>query len=135
MILNSQDVTFMLNQLNSFDPVLIYQFGSQVEGRARADSDIDLAVLCNQPVSELENFELAQSLASKMGRDVDLVQLKTANTVLKVQVIKNGFVLYCKSPNIQQEFEMYALSDYARLNEERKPVLDRIAKEGSVYGN
>lgn len=34
----------------------------------------------------------------------------------------------------RREFEMYAYSDYARLNEERREILKYIAKRGFVYG-
>ncbi|CCQ98179.1 conserved hypothetical protein [[Clostridium] ultunense Esp] len=31
------------------------------------------------------------------------------------------------------EFHMYTYSQYARLNEERRPILERIAKEGKIF--
>lgn len=42
---------------------------------------------------------------------------------MKVQVLKEGIVLFSKDELVKAEFEMYALSDYARLNEERANML------------
>jgi len=102
----------------------LYLFGSEAEGRARPDSDIDLAFLADLAVAPEVVFDTAQALASVLGRDVDLVDLATASTVLRAQVIGNGRLLHESDPLRVGEFEMYVLSDYARLNEERKPVLE-----------
>lgn len=132
--LEKDELDLMLSKLQSYEPLLVYGFGSKAENRERADSDLDIAYLCRQDVADIDNFNLAQLLAEKVGREVDLIQLKKASTVLKSQILKNGVLLFSKGKKIQHEFEMYALSDYARLNEERKPILDRIKKEGTVYG-
>jgi predicted nucleotidyltransferase len=104
--------------------IALYLFGSEAEERARPDSDIDLAFLADVVLAPEVVFDTAQALASVLRRDVDLVDLATASTVLRAQVIGNGRMLHQSDLRRVAEFEMYALSDYARLNEERKPVLD-----------
>jgi predicted nucleotidyltransferase len=114
--------------------VAIYLFGSHAAGTARRDSDIDLAVLAPAPLGDEERWHLAQTLAVALGRDVDLVDLRRASAVMRVQVLESGKLLFESDSTQRQEFEAIALSDYARLNEERQGILADIRARGSVYG-
>lgn len=116
------------------DFIALYRFGSQRHGSARPDSDVDLAVLAHHPIAALRRFELAQELASKLHRDVDLVDLCTASTVMRMQVISTGECLASPDEAARRAFEMYTYSGYARLNEERREILKRISVSGLVYG-
>ena len=90
-------------------------------------------MLARDPIPNLRRFELAQELAGQLHRDVDLVDLRTASTVMRMQVLSTGTCLDTQDESARREFEMYAYSDYARLNEERKGILDDIRAHGSVY--
>ena len=114
--------------------IALYRFGSQAKGTARPDSDVDLAVLTHNPIPAMRRFELAQELAIQLHRDVDLVDLRSASTVMRMQVISTGTCLDAPDESARREFEMYVYSDYARLNEERRDILKRIAESGVVYG-
>lgn len=116
------------------DLIALYRFGSQAKGEARPDSDIDLAVLARNPIPAMHRFELAQELATQLHRDVDLVDLRAASTVMRMQVISTGKCLDAPDEQARRKFEMYAYSDYARLNEERREILKRISESGLVYG-
>lgn len=114
--------------------IALYRFGSQAKGTARPDSDVDLAMLARDPIPAMRRFELAQELAIQLHLDVDLVDLRSASTVMRMQVISTGTCLDAPDESARREFEMYAYSDYARLNEERRDILKRIAESGVVYG-
>ncbi len=114
--------------------IALYRFGSQAKGTARRDSDVDLAVLAHDPIPNLRRFELAQELALQLHRDVDLVDLRNASTVMRMQVLSTGTCLDTQDESARREFEMYAYSDYARLNEERREILKRISASGLVHG-
>jgi predicted nucleotidyltransferase len=114
--------------------IALYRFGSQVTGTARPDSDVDLAILTRDPIPAMRRFELAQDLAIQLHCDVDLVDLRSASTVMRMQVISTGTCLDAPDEQARREFEMYVYSDYARLNEERRDILKRIAAHGLVYG-
>jgi uncharacterized protein len=115
------------------DLVALYRFGSQAKGTARPGSDVDLAVLARDPIPSLRRFELAQELAIQLHRDVDLVDLRTASTVMRMQVISSGECLFKASDRLQGEFEDLVYSTYARLNEERQEILNDVRTRGSVY--
>jgi predicted nucleotidyltransferase len=90
------------------DLIAIYRFGSQAKGTARPDSDIDLAVLARDPIPGLRRFELAQELATQLHRDVDLVDLRTTSTVMRMQIISTGECLDAPNELARREFEMYS---------------------------
>jgi uncharacterized protein len=124
----------LLDVLSPLRPMAVYGFGSFFRGEARVDSDVDVAYLTDGDVSPEENFRLQQDLAVRLNRDVDLIPLRTADTVLKAQIIGSGRPLFCRDSASTNAFEMYALSDYARLNEERREILERVENEGTIYG-
>jgi predicted nucleotidyltransferase len=116
-----------LGLLEFLGPSAVYLFGSMAGASPREDSDIDLAFLPKATVDPLEVFECANRLAIHLGRDVDLVDLRRASTVMRKEVLRTGMLLQDTDPARRMEFEMLTLSDYARLNEERRPVLDKLS--------
>ncbi|MFN2427110.1 MAG: nucleotidyltransferase family protein [Candidatus Binatia bacterium] len=116
------------------DSAAIYRFGSTAENSAGSDSDIDLAILPDGPIDAMRRFGVQESLAAELHRNVDLIDLAAASTVLRMQVVAKGQVLATFDPAKQSVFEDYVFSSYARLNEERREILQRIKAEGRVYG-
>ena len=76
---------------------------------------------------------LAQQLAEKLNRDVDLIDLKQAFTVFKTEIIATGKVIYCQDELQRMKFEMLTYKMYVKLNEERQIILDKIHESGGVY--
>lgn len=116
------------------DLVLVYRFGSTANRTAHRESDVDLALLAKTRLSSSARWELQSALASALRREVDLVDLRAASTVLQMQVVSSGELLFEGNALERQRFEMLVFSSYARLNEERKAILQRIREEGRVYG-
>lgn len=114
--------------------IAVYQFGSTAREQERPDSDVDLAVLSAAPVCPSVRFALQEQLARILHAEVDLVDLRSVPTVMRMQILSTGRVLADLDHSARESFEMYVYSDYARLNEERAPILRRIREEGSVYG-
>ena len=114
-------------ELDRFRPCAVYLFGSVAGGSPREDSDIDIAFLPEIPCDPVEVFECANRLAFRFGRHVDLVDLGRASTVMRKEVLRTGLLLHESNPARRMEFEMLTLSDYARLNEERRPILRKLA--------
>lgn len=114
--------------------VSIYRFGSWGTPHARADSDVDLAVLLQSTMDSAHLWEVAQDIARVIGKDVDLIDLLQASTVMRMQVISTGKRLYCSNQIICEQFEDYVYVAYARLNEERRGILEDIKQRGTVYG-
>jgi len=112
----------------------VYLFGSFGTDAARTSSDIDLAILTLAPIGVERLARLRDLLAERARRDVDLVDLAGASTVMRAQVVSTGRVLLDADPSFREQFETTVYSSYARLNEERRGILERIQREGRVHG-
>lgn len=116
------------------DVVAVYRFGSTVGGQNHAESDVDLAFLPRAPLDPLRRFELQERIAVVLRRNVDLVDLRAVSTVMQMQVVSTGETLAVFDQTERERFEMYVYSSYARLNEERKAILEQVLREGTVHG-
>ncbi|MBM4764856.1 nucleotidyltransferase domain-containing protein [Bacillus sp. B15-48] len=117
-----------------FTPFLILIFGSTVKGTQHSESDIDIAFAHEE--KELDKYEVfltAQDLASKLKREVDLVDLNQVSTVFQAQIVSTGRVIYCTDEQKRAQFELKTLKMYAKLNEERSPILKKIDESGRIY--
>jgi len=122
---------FLIKKLS---PYLIILFGSAARGNMRDTSDVDIAFLTDKDVQGFQLFEIAQELAGILGREVDLVDLQSVSTVFQAQIVGNGKIIYDAYPQRRRSFFMLVLKQYAKLNEEREPVLKKIRERGTVYG-
>ena len=111
----------------------IYAFGSRMQGTARPDSDLDLAVLVGGYADPLQLWELAGQLAGLSDWPVDLLDLRAASTVMQYQVLTTGRRLWAREPEAGL-FECFVMSEKIALDEARAGLLHDIATEGRVYG-
>ena len=68
-------------------------FGSLAMGNATGDSDIDLALLSDAPISSSKKLELVEQIGAKFGRPVDIVDLFFAAEPVLGQVFKGKRLL------------------------------------------
>lgn len=111
----------------------IYAFGSRIQGTARADSDLDLAVLVAGYAEPLQLWEQANQLTEIVGCMVDLLDLRAASTVMQYQVLTQGRRLWASEPAAGL-FECFALSEKNRLDVDRAGLIANIEKRRRVYG-
>lgn len=116
----------------------VYLFGSQASGGTHQQSDMDVAILLDghmkAPIEVVQLWDLAQILSELVGKDVDLVDLRGASTVMRMQIIAKDRRIACFDAWVCETFEDFVFSDYARLNEERADILESIGERGVVYG-
>ena len=68
-------------------------FGSMAEERATPDSDIDLGLLSDAPLSSSVKLELMEAIGAEFGRPVDIVDLYYAPEPVLGQVFKGKRLL------------------------------------------
>lgn len=69
-------------------------FGSLAAGRATPESDLDLAVLMEAPLSAETRMALIGDLSRAIGRPVDLIDLRTTGESVLGQILKHGVRLF-----------------------------------------
>lgn len=131
-MITSPDCPHIVATLQAALPNLlaVYLFGSHAQGTAGPDSDIDIAVLVAGKLAPLQLWELAQTI----GDNVDLLDLRSASTVMQYQIITTGQQLWTKDAQAAL-YESAILSDKTELNSARAALLADIQREGTVYGN
>lgn len=108
-------------------------FGSAASGGDTEQSDIDLAILLSAKTDKVKIWQCAEAVASEIGRDVDIIDMNEASTIMRAQILNNGKRIYCADKYRCDLFETEALTDYVRFNEERKEILEDIKTRGKVY--
>ena len=114
------------------DALALYAFGSRIANTARADSDLDLAVLLPGYADPLVLWRTAQELAEISQCPVDLLDLRAESTVMQHQVLTTGRRLWSTEPAAGL-FEAYAMSEKLALDEARAGLLADIAREGRIH--
>jgi len=114
----------------------IYLFGSQAAGTAWPASDVDVALLLPEDDADraghLALGPAHAALAEALRRDVDLLNARLVSTVMQKE-LTYGDLLYCGDRYAVDVFEMETLSDYQRLNEERREIMEAFAKTGRAW--
>jgi predicted nucleotidyltransferase len=96
-------------------------FGSAANGRLRPDSDIDIGILCSGGLER--ELALGVDLERVFGREVDLVRLDTASTLLRFEA-SQGRCLHEAREGAFADFVARALLEY----EDLRPILRRCAE-------
>ena len=88
---------------------LVALFGSVARGAARADSDVDVAVLGGEFWDQLG---LGSKVGGLLGREPHVVDLQTASDWLRFQVARGGLLVCQASPGTWAEFKAQAMIRY-----------------------
>jgi hypothetical protein len=113
------------------DIYLAFLMGSQASGRAKPDSDVDVAVLfVHSPAAE-GVLSLKEELECLVKKDIDLVILNEAGPVICKQALKTGILLLSRNCSYENFFTK-TINDYDDLKYYRRDVEKNIL-EGKIY--
>ena len=87
-------------------------FGSAVEGRLTKESDIDVAIYVKEPFSAYDFLTLIDKLSKLAEREVHLVILNEASSLLRHQVMKNRKEFFIKDFLTYFKFREKTIDDY-----------------------
>jgi predicted nucleotidyltransferase len=100
-------------------------FGSAARGTQRNDSDIDIGIVPEDPELPLnEELTLQTELSRVSGRQVDLVRLDRASTLLRWQVVRYGRALVEAEPFAAARFTADTVAEYLDF----APAFERAAE-------
>jgi len=99
-------------------------FGSMARGGATPDSDLDLAVQADRPLSVEQKMSMTEALALEFNRPVDLIDLHTVGQPLLSEIIAEG-------KRIKGSNEHWAQLIFRNImdNEDFVPLQKRILRE------
>ena len=103
----------------------VFVFGSQTDGYATEQSDIDLAVLFDRPLSLMEEAGLLDNLCHVSGLDnLDLVNLNKSSLIIQYRAI-SGQLLYERDADRVSDFIEYVTLRYLDF----KPMLCEFERQ------
>lgn len=125
--LDTETIRRLVTEAVRDDPriLAIYLFGSRTKGEDHPASDVDLAVLFDEPRSLDELIDLECRIEEVLGAPVDLIDLGKANAFLTLDAIR-GERIYCADSTRCDEFDLYVLrraGDLAPFEKERRRML------------
>lgn len=111
--------------------LLVFLFGSIVNGIFYEKSDVDLGIYFQHIPNTTQYFEMKENYSEKLKREVDIVVLNTADPVIRMQVLKNGLVVK-KDSRTYNDFFVRTLNEYDDLKYYRQEIEKNILK-GRIY--
>lgn len=118
------------------DTEAIYLFGTYGTADETGESDADIALLLPflqaKSVKNLAMSPCCHALEDALQRTVDLINLRTANTVFQHEIIRDGRIIYKTGDYAVDCFEMFVMSSYQKLNEERAGILREVMQSGRI---
>lgn len=110
-----------------------YLFGSFASGQQRPSSDVDIAILIPRKIPAYDLWNKAQELAILLNRDVDLVNLISANTVFQNEIIQHGKLIFVGDDVKRFNFECYVIRSYLDFMPARNTIIEHM-KKGNQNG-
>ena len=121
--------------VEEFNISLIYIFGSIAKNKQREDSDLDIAIYCDERVDGYTKLRILGRLVDVFKReDIDLVILNDANEILKFQVIKYGINIYKGRELNRVLFEAETMSRYMDMEYFRNTQY-KYSRNKILYGS
>lgn len=117
--------------------ITAYLFGSRAEGVARADSDVDIAVLTEALSADSLKYrlELMEDTRRLTKLNTEIVILSEVPKLLQFQVIQKGSIIFERDSEHRAVFEMQTASryyDYKRYFDFHARQLAERIKEGGL---
>ena len=112
--------------------ILAFVYGSYASKRMSPSSDVDIGILFKTvPPMDAIN-DITETLSSILTREVDLVILNQASPILKMQILRNGILLYTSKRKYFHQFYTDTVNQYDDLKRIRKNCEENILR-GRIY--
>lgn len=119
------DLEAVSELLKRFDPIRVaWVFGSAAEETLTKTSDLDVAVLGDEPLRASFKKELISELGRAFGRPIDLVDLQARGGPIMGQVLHRGEMLFCRDRHLYAELMKRWMFDQADWMPIRKRILE-----------
>jgi len=99
-------------------------FGSSARGTSSSQSDLDIGVL---GLAAGDIPRVAVQLARVAGREVDLIDLASAPPLLRLEIARDGLLLFARPTYLWSEFRGQALIDWWDALADRRAITRELA--------
>ncbi len=107
----------------------VYVYGSFARGDEWPNSDLDIAVLMPPGQEIPDRLEVMSTVARRIGRDVDLADLRRTGLDLAIEVIRDGRPLWVRQRDATLQWEIQQMSDYADFQPRRAAIMRAFLHE------
>lgn len=118
--------------------IFAYIFGSYVQNKMKSDSDIDIAIYLKANLDPSEYLQIKMDLSDKLKREVDLVVLNEAPSLLKYEIYKSNVLLFTRDMTIESNHKVKTLFEYndmkRYLNLSYNRTIERLKEEVKING-
>jgi uncharacterized protein len=99
------------------DVIALYAFGGLAKGQLKPLSDLDIAVMVSNMLTNTERFEKQLQLLSTLNRlfrtdEIDLVLLNDASPRFAHSILRDGKLLFCRDFKVLVNFTEYIRKRY-----------------------
>ena len=102
----------------------VYAYGNFTRGDEWPDSDVDLAVLMPPGQRLPDRLGLIARVSQRIGREVDLADLRRAGLDLAMEVIRDGRPLLVRRRDATVQWEAQQMTDYADFQPRRADIIE-----------
>ncbi len=109
--------------------IAVYVFGSYAQGKARPDSDLDLAFLVDEEIYKHDGFEASKTpylvsayLSQEFDIETDVIILNSASIEVAYEIVTQGKCLYFSDKDKKIEYEIKIRGLYFDF----KPFLEEL---------
>lgn len=133
----------LLGIVEKYNIELLVYFGSYQTEYYNQESDIDIAFLASGPLALDDQISLLEDLIRLHRKsELDLVDLRRADPVLRYEVALNGKVLYEKEVGLFERYSLFYIKRFYELKplfeEEKKRIANSIKEvlgDAGQYNN
>ena len=130
--------------LAQFPVALVYLHGSVARGCPLPTSDVDLALVLNEPLPKAAarlklEFQIQAAVEAACGlKNVDARAINHAPVLAQGEILREGMCLYARDPAQRAEFESLILRkyfDYRPIAQHmQRAFLDQVRRRGLRHG-
>ncbi|MCI0550800.1 MAG: nucleotidyltransferase domain-containing protein [Anaerolineae bacterium] len=106
----------------------IVLFGSAARGKMHEESDIDVGVLTDRPMTFNKRLKLWYELSNLFHAEIDLAVLNHPNPLFGFEVARDSRLLYERDKNAWENWKSYVVRHYWDTAKFRQDLQKRLAE-------
>lgn len=113
---------------------LMVVFGSAARGKTHEESDIDVGVLTDRPITFAQRLKLWHALSFLFHTEIDLAMLNHADPVFGFEVARDGRLLFERDKDAWENWRSYKIRQYwdtKKFRDDLRRYISRSAEKMS----